>query len=158
MIARSVATVACLICLTAFIGRAAAQPNVEVPAAMQLHFLLGVERVVAARSVNDATSIDCRTFFPEFERAKDLGPIVAFFRSKGVEPKRAHQNVHSRTFFMTYFELPSATLVSLGFPPLRPADRLFFIFNTDKPPSNAITYFSAAVAGPEITPFWTTDP
>jgi hypothetical protein len=157
MISRSVATVACLICLTAFIGRAAAQPNVEVPAAMQLPFLLGVERAVAERSVND-TNFPCGTFFPEFERAKDLGPIVAFFRAKGVEPKRAHQNTHGRTFFMTYFELPSATLVSLGFPPLRPADRLIFVFNTEKPPSNAITYFYAHVVGPEITPFWTTDP
>jgi hypothetical protein len=143
MIARSVATVACLICLTVFVGRASAQSSVDVPAGMQLAFSLGVERVIAQRRVNDANGFTCTNFFAEFERAKDIGPIVEFFRSKGIEPIRLQQNRH----FFTYFELPSATLVSLGFPPLRPDDRLIFLFNTDAPPSSTISFFSAQVIG-----------
>lgn len=142
MTVRSV-TVACLVCLTVFVGRASAQSNVDVPAATELAFSLSVERVVAERRVNDANGFTCTNFFAEFERAKDIGPVVDFFRSKGIEPIRLQQNRH----FFTYFELSSATLVSLGFPPLRPDDRLILLFSTGAPPSSTITHFSAQLIG-----------
>jgi hypothetical protein len=111
--------------------------------ALEAAFSKSINRIIDERRKNDANGFSCTHFFPEFAEAKEIGPIVEFFLSKGIKPIQLQLN---RQFY-TSFELSSPILTMLGFAPLRSDDRIVIVLTTESAESEKITAFSVRLIG-----------